>query len=327
MLSKSLCILVGSIVILGGIFLYQCLTKEEKPMMTIGILQTATHPALDQAREGFIEELSRLASGKVRFVIQNAEGSLAQAQSIAENFHAHRKIDAIYAIATPAVQAAARVEKQKPIFIAAVSDPESLGVIFPGSNVCGTTDRIDTEAQADLILKLVPTVQTVAIIYNPGENNSQVMVEQMKKSLEKRELQYTILGVNSESEIAPTIAMAARKGDVILVPADNLLVGAMPLVAREALQRKRPLIASDIPSVTKGALIAQGADYAELGKATAAIAHRVLFEGSSPEEMGVVHPACSKILINKDVLEKLQIPVSKDLLSSAILIEEKKIYR
>ncbi len=327
MLSKSLCILVGSIVILGGIFLYQRLTKEEKPMMTIGILQTATHPALDQAREGFIEELSRLASGKVRFVIQNAEGSLAQAQSIAENFHAHRKIDAIYAIATPAVQAAARVEKQKPIFIAAVSDPESLGVIFPGSNVCGTTDRIDTEAQADLILKLVPTVQTVAIIYNPRENNSQVMVEQMKKSLEKRELQYTILGVNSESEIAPTIAMAARKGDVILVPADNLLVGAMPLVAREALQRKRPLIASDIPSVTKGALIAQGADYAELGKATAAIAHRVLFEGSSPEEMGVVHPACSKILINKDVLEKLQIPVSKDLLSSAILIEEKKIYR
>lgn len=321
MLTKPLQILAGSLLILGGIFLYQRLSKDEKPMMTIGILQTATHPALDQARDSFIEELSRLAPSKVRFVIQNAEGSLAQAQSIAENFHAHRKIDAIYAIATPAVQAAARVEKQKPIFIAAVSDPESLGVIHPGSNVCGTTDRVDTDAQADLILKLVPAVQTVAIVYNPGENNSQVMVEHMKKSLEKRELLYVTLGVNSESEIGPTIAMAARKGDVILVPADNLLVGAMPLVAREALKRKRPLIASDIPSVSKGALIAQGADYAELGKETAVIAHRVLFEEISPEDVGVVHPTCSKILINKGVLEELQIPVSKGLLSSSNMIE------
>lgn len=322
MLSKSLRICL--IIILGALFFYKIISKDEKQMLTIGILQTATHPALDQAREGFIEEFSRLAQEKVRFIIQNAEGSLAQAQSIAEHFHAHKEIDAIFAIATPAVQAAARAEKQKPIFIAAVSDSESLGIIFPGSNVCGTSDRIDTEAQADLILKLVPTAQTVAIVYNPGENNSQVMVESMQKSLQKRGLQHIALGVHSESEIVQTIAAASRKGDVILVPADNLLVGAMPLVAREALKRKRPLFASDIPSVSKGALTAQGADYGELGKATASIANRILLEGSSPEAVGVVHPTCSKILINKDVLEKLQIPVSKDLLSSATLIEDQE---
>jgi len=319
MLSKSR-ILACLIAILSGLFLYKSISKEE--MLTIGIIQTATHPALDQAREGFTGEISKLTGGKVRFVIQNAEGSLSQAQSIAESFHSHRKIDAIFAIATPAVQAAARIEKQKPIFIAAVSDPESLGIIFPGTNICGTTDRIDTEAQADLIIKMVPNVQTVSIVYNPGENNSQEMVERMQYSLQKRGLNFVSLGVHSESEIAQTIGAAARKGEVILVPADNLLVGAMPLVAREALKKGSPLFASDIPSVSKGALIAQGADYSELGKSTAEIAYRVLFLGNTPEDVGIVHPTNSKILMNKKALEELKISIPKDLLSSSILIED-----
>ncbi len=319
-MSKTLRIIACLIAVLGGLLIYK--SKENKEMLTIGILQTATHPALDQAREGFMEEISRLTEGKVRFVIQNAEGSLSQAQTIAESFHAHRKIDAIYAIATPAVQAAARAEKKKPIFIAAVTDPESLGIIFPDTNICGTSDRIDTEAQADLILKLVPAVQTVSIVYNPGENNSQIMVQRMQQSLEKRGLKIVTLGVHSESEIAQTIGLASRKGEVILVPADNLLVGAMPLVAREALKKGSPLFASDIPSVEKGALIAQGADYSVLGKNTAEIAYRVLFSGNTPQEMGIVHPTHSKILLNKRAIEELKISIPLDLLESSTLFED-----
>jgi putative ABC transport system substrate-binding protein len=250
-------------------------------------------------------------------VIQNAEGSLASAQSIAENFHAHQKIDAIYAIATPAVQAAARAEKEKPIFIAAVTDPESLGIIHPRTNICGTTDRIDTEAQADLILKAVPTAQTAAIIYNPGENNSQIMVKNMERSLQKRGLKTLPLGVHSESEIAQTISAAAHKAEVILVPADNLLVGAMPLVAREALKRGRPLFASDLPSVAKGALAAQGADYAELGKTTAQMASRVLILGESPETVGIVHPFNTKLVTNPKVMEALGISFQEELCSDS----------
>ena len=229
--------------VLVGLVSYKMVqSDEDEASISIGIIQTATHPALDQAREGFIAELKQLTHNQVRFVVQNAEGSLPQAQSIAESFHAHRKIQAIYAIGTAAVQAAAKAEKQKPIVIAAVSDPESLGVIYPGTNVCGTSDRVDTEAQAQLMLKMLPTLQTVAIVYNPGENNSQVMVKQMQQSLQKLGIQNIALGVHSESEVAQTIAAAARKGEAILVPTDNLLVSAMPLVAKEALKKESSFI-------------------------------------------------------------------------------------
>ncbi|MBX9744254.1 MAG: ABC transporter substrate-binding protein [Chlamydiales bacterium] len=166
--------------------------SNSEDVITIGILQTASHPALDQARDGFMAEMRRLSTKKIDFVVQNAEGNLTQAQSIAENFHSRKKISAIFAIGTPAVQAAARAEKEKPIFIAAVSDPLSLGIIHPNTNICGTTDQVNTDAQADLILKLVPKVQTVALIYNPSENNSQIMIKKFRNPLKGKGLNITL---------------------------------------------------------------------------------------------------------------------------------------
>jgi putative ABC transport system substrate-binding protein len=296
-----------------GAFLYKKNSPEsDVGKITIGIIQTASHPALDQVRQGFITELERLSNHGIDFVIQNGEGSVSQIQSIAANFHAHKKIQAIFSIATPAVQAITRVEKEKPIFIAAVSEPESLGLSH-NRNVCGTTDRIDTNAQSSLIKELIPHARRATILYNPGESNSVAMVAKMRASLEKQGIDSTLLGVHLESEIAIAVNTASRKGDLILVPADNLLVGAMPLVANEALKNKCPLIVSDIPSVAKGALAANGADYRELGKQTALLAYKVLMEGENPTNIGINDPVNTKTIINQKTVEALQIPISAKL--------------
>lgn len=302
MSSKILFILVSSIVIVCALVLLSLREKEKK--ITIGIIQTTSHPALDQVRRAFITELQSLSNNEIEFVVQNAEGSISQAQSIAAKFHAQKKIDAILAIATPAVQAIARIEKEKPIFIAAVSEPESLGLSL--QNICGTTDRIDTDAQCHLIKELIPDVKRVAILHTPGESNSVAMVKKMKASLDKQGICSTLLGVHMESEIAVAVNAASRKSDLILVPADNLLVSAMPLVASEALKNKTPLVVSDIPSVAKGALAARGADYGDLGKQTAHLAHRVLIQRELPESLGIQDPIHTKTVINHLVLDALK---------------------
>jgi len=124
------------------------------------------------------------------------------------------------------------------------------------------------------------------------------------------------MGVHSESEIVQAVMTAARKGNVLLIPADNLLVGAMPLVAKEALKRKCPLIASDIPSVAKGALAAQGADYGDLGRQTAVIAHRVLLLGETPYQIGIHDPTNTKTIVNEKILAELKIAISKEIAAS-----------
>lgn len=297
-MSKSIKLLL-CVLILGGVLCKKIFSSSDEEKLTIGILQTTSHPALDKTREGFIEELKRLSKGQVDFVVQNAEGSISQAQTIAAHFHSNKKIKAILAIATPAVQAAARIEKEKPIFIAAVSEPESLGLIYPGTNVCGTSDRIDTDAQADFILQMLPDLKRIAILYNPGESNSQAMVEKMKISHQKRGIIDQVIGVYSESEIAQAVMKASRQNEAILIPADNLLVSAMPLLAQEADKRNCPLIASDIPSVSKGAWAAQGADYRDLGIQTAQIAFETLQGQKSPESIGICDPDKRQTVLNQ----------------------------
>jgi putative tryptophan/tyrosine transport system substrate-binding protein len=304
MLSRLL-LIIASMGLIGW-FIHKEVSKPAQ-VTTIGILQTASHPALDQARDGFMAEMSCLSTEKIDFVVQNAEGSLTQAQSIAENFHSHKKISAIFAIGTPAVQAAARAEKQKPIFIAAVSDPASLGVIHPDTNICGTTDQVDTDGQADLILKLVPKVQTVALIYNPSENNSQIMVKQIQASLEKKGIKNQPMGVNSAGELSQVVRAACAKAEAILIPNDNLVASNITLVIKEANLRHCPLFVSDISLVEKGALAAEGTEYSDMGKSTAEMAHKVLFSGITPEAAGVVHPTNPKMVINQKVAESLQI--------------------
>lgn len=280
--------------------------------LTIGILQTASHPALDLAREGFMAEMQERSPEKIEFVVQNAEGSLIQAQSIAENFHAHKKICAIFALGTAAVQAAAKAEKEKPIFIAAVSDPQSLGILRPGTNICGTTDQVNTDEQADLIVQMLPTVETVVILFNPSENNSQIMVKKMQSSLEKRGIKNCLMGAFSAGELPQVLRAARGKGEALLVPNDNLIAGNIVLVAKEASAAQSPLFVSDIALVEKGALAARGADYADMGRETAQIAHRVLFQALTPEEAGIAHPSNPRTVINKNVAARLQIQLPEE---------------
>lgn len=312
---RLLQVFIGFILCFGGFLIFKKNVNQEQKGLTIGIIQTASHPALDGAREGFITELDRLTGGDVAYIVQNAEGSLSQAQRIAESFHAHKKIDALYAIATPAVQAAARAEKQKPIFIAAVSDPDSLG-IANNENLCGTTDQVDTEKQAELILKIFPKAESIAILYNPGERNSQVGVQKILQSLEKRGLKGVTYGIHSENEIVQVVDKAARKNDILLAPTDNLIGGSITLVSREALKKGIPLFVSDIHLVSKGALLGLGADYSLLGKQTAEMAYRVLVLKNLPDNVGIVHPSESRILMNRKVMESFQMTLPEELLPS-----------
>lgn len=306
----------------AGLLLFKKIeNRHHDSRITIGILQTASHPALDQVREGFMQEMQRNAQQPLHFVVQNAEGSLTQAQSIASNFHSHRKIKAILAIGTPAVQAIARVEKEKPIFISAVSAPESLGILESNTNLCGTTDRTDTRAQAELTVDLIPHVDTITILYSLGEANSQIMVHKMKASLEEQGFHPTLLGIHTESEIAAAVHSIARKSQALITPADNLVATAMPLLVKETLKHKLPFIVSDPLCVFQGALAAVGADYHTLGEQTAVLAQRVLFQQESPEGVGIHNPAGLKTVINQKALTLLELSAAEHLLSRSELVQ------
>jgi len=295
--------------------------RATKSKYTIGILQTASHPALDATREGFIKELTTLLNSDVSFTIYNAEGSPANAHMLAQRLHNDASIAAIYAIASPALQAAAIVENDKPIIFATVTDPKVLG-IENAHNICGVSDMINMRKEIELIAQLAPTAKTVAILFNNAEPNSLAQVQQIKHELTSAGIIPLEVGISQESDIPAATEMACRKADALIAPADNTVACAMELVASIALKYKKPLFACYNQAVNQGALAARGFDYNKVGEKAAQLAHDVIIKNENPEHIGTVQLENDIISINKKTLHMLGLQIPESLSKSTITIIE-----
>lgn len=321
---KKILLITSALVAFIAAFVLLKQTKKQKTSATylIGIVQTASHPALDAVRDGFIEALTNKLETTVEYVIQNAQGSVVQAHTIAQRFHANPEFHGFFTIATPATQAMSTVEKERPIFIAAVTDPQALGIVHPTTNVCGVQDMIDVKAEIEMLTQLVPHAQKIGLLYTSGETNSMTLVKKMREELEARGLIPIDFSVSNESDMQAVVELACRKTDVILAPTDNTVASTITLITALALKYKKPLIVSDNMLVRYGALASRGVDYTECGKQAAQIAYKVLLGGKKPYELPIEQAKSETIVINKTVLDALGLTVPKTLEKQVVFVAQ-----
>ena len=131
-------------------------------MFKIGISQFVEHPALDGARQGFIDGLKEAGfeEGKnVDILLENAQADFPTTQTIANKLITEN-VDLILAIATPSAQSAANATKDIPILITAVTDPVEAGLVKSleksETNVTGTTDMNPVHEQLELLKEILP---------------------------------------------------------------------------------------------------------------------------------------------------------------------------
>ena len=102
-------------------------------------------------------ELSR-CNGKTypdaQFDLQNANGDMSTASSIAQKFKAD-KVDLAIGIATPTSQALANTFKDTPVLYSAVTDPVDAGLVDSydqgGANITGISDMTPVKDQIELL--------------------------------------------------------------------------------------------------------------------------------------------------------------------------------
>lgn len=320
-MNKLIIIIITLITLaVSGLAIQRTRAKVQNARYTIGILQTASHPALDACKNALIQELKNvLGDEAVAFELYNAQGSIIQAHALAQRLHANKDINLYYAIATPAAQALSTVEKERPIIIAAVTDPQVLGSASL-QNICGITDMIDIKAEIEMLKTLVPEAKTVGIIYTSGEANSIAMVQHMHELINAKNMKAIDFAVTSEADIPAVIELACRKTDVLLAPADNTIASAMSLIATIARKCKTPLIASHQEAVPQGALAACGVDYHLCGKRAAEIALELL-KGNTVAALPIESPQSTQAIINKTTADILEIAIPEHMQKQIVIID------
>ncbi len=297
---------------------------QEKSVAVTAIVE---HPALDAVRDGVeaaLKEAGYEVGKNLKWQYQSAQGNTGTAAQIARKFVGD-KPDAIVAIATPSAQAVVAATKNVPVVFSAVTDPVAAKLVpswEPSqSNVTGVSDLLALDKQIELIKQVVPGAKRVGMVYNPGEANSVVVVNQLKELLPKEGMSLVEASAPRSVDVGSAARSLIGKVDVVYTNTDNNVVSAYEALVKVGQEAKLPLVASDTDSVKRGAIAALGINYRDLGEQTGRMVARIL-KGEKP---GDIKPETSdklELFVNPGAAEKQGVKLSEELVKSAAQVVE-----
>jgi len=304
------------------------LFASESELKYVAITAIVEHPALDNVRRGVEDELNDngyIVGQNLKLQYQSAQGSSANAAQIAKQFVAS-KPDVIVGIGTPSSQALAATSKTIPIIFTAVTDPV-IAKLTPSwdaskTNVTGVSDALSLETQIGIMLKINPKIKAIGYVYSPGEVNSTIVLKQLQEMLTEKGIKIIAAPAQRTSDIPTATKSLKGKVDIIYTTTDNNVVSAYESLVKVANESKIPLVASDPDSAPRGASVALGMSYYDLGRQAGKIVIRIL-NGEKPGDIAPQVGNVTQLVINKKAAQKQGVILSDEILNMAAKIIEK----
>lgn len=300
-----------------------CGTEETTTKYKIGVIQWAEHPALDDAHTGLVDGLESLGlTEEVELIHKLANGEASNANMIISQF-VDEGVDLIYAIATPAAQTAVSgtQDLEIPIVFNAVTDAVVAGLVasneVPGDRVTGVSDMAPIDKQLALIKEFIPSVSTVGVLYNTGEDNSVHQINLIEDLIGNHGMSLHVQGISGPQEIALATEDLVSKSDAIYIITDNTVADAAPQVVGIANEQNIPVFMAEAGQFDQGILASDSISYHGLGEQAANMVKQILIDGISPGEIPVEITDKTELLVSQSVADRLGIDIPDSILERA----------
>ncbi len=311
-----------SAMLMAGFF---CAASASEPVL-IGISKIVAHPALDALEKG-VQEGVLVEFPNARFDLQNANGEMSTASSIARKFEAEN-VNAAVGIATPTAQALANAIKDRPVIYCAVTDPVGAGLIRSTQkgekNITGISDMTPVKQQIELLNRIKP-IKTLGHVYCSSEANAVSLAEIARQVCADLGIAFVETTVTNSAEVKQAVQTIVGRVDGIYISNDNTVVSALAAVTSVAKKQGIPVMSADPSSAeTNEVLAAWGFDYYKMGRAAGRLVARIL-KGDKPENIPTIFmtdPSDVDLLLNLDVAAALGLTFPEDVLAVANTIIE-----
>lgn len=319
-------LIVIALLALSTTLLFAAPAAEEEGMK-VGISKIASHPALDAVEQGIQDGIAEKGYTDVQYDLQNANGDMTSAISIASKFENDR-VSAAVGIATPTSQALVQVLTDIPVVFTAVTDPVSAELVpslgASGTNVTGYSDMTPVREQIEMMVNL-GGIESIGHVYSSGEANAVVLAEMAEEICNELGVEFITATVTNSAEVRTATLSIVDKVDAIYISTDNTVVSALASLAEVSSERGVPVISADPSSAEEyDILAAYGFDYYTMGVATGRLVAEIL-GGKDPGDIPtqfLTDPSDLVLLINLDVADKLGITLSQEVLNQADKIYE-----
>ncbi|PXZ27467.1 tryptophan ABC transporter substrate-binding protein [Lactobacillus helveticus] len=295
-------------------------TAEQK-RPTVGILQTLSHPALDQIHQGIIQGLKDegyVENKNVKIDFQNAQGDQSNLKSMSDHFKQENAALTI-GIATPAVQSLANQAGSIPVIMGAVSDPIGAHLVKsmtrPGGKVTGVQDRQPIPAQLKLLQTILPKAKKIGVIYTSSDDSSTAEYHEFKKLAEAQGITvrpYTITSTNDIEQVAQTMA---GKVQAVYVPTDNTVASGIATLLKATNAAKIPVFPAADTMVKSGGLATRCVSQFDMGVLTGKMAGQIL-KGKNLATTPVKRVTSYETVINQKAADELNIHIPNQVLQA-----------
>jgi len=293
---KNITILLCSFLGLGLIYYFLLPTifkdnqkNNEVHAFRIAVFQPATHPALDEIAQGFMDVMND-SKQKYIFTRYNANGNkilmYAQAQEILQ-----KSYDLVFTIGLGCSMAmkelTAKQNNHIPIVFCAIDDPVTFKL--QGKNITGVIDQADYTKQLDIVLQLRPSIKKIMLIYDVSQGSGLEKDKEIIRSiLQDKNIALQAVEINNLTEIQQKATAFMNQVDLVMILKDNTIVSGIDAIIKLCQKYHVPLLASDLNSSEKGAALAYGIYEYDSGVHGALQAKLILEEGKIPRDVPVI---------------------------------------
>jgi len=195
--------------------------------------------------------------------------------------------------------------------------PDPVGMKFvqslarPGGNATGLSNFGSDIAgkRLQLLKELVPGLSRVALLTNPNQETTRVIVDVMSTAANQLRLKLQTFDARSLDEMEPAFDAMVKAGmQAMMAVQGGTAFQARAIIPKLALSRHLPMCAYSRETFEHGALMSYAPDQIEMCRRSAVYVDKIL-KGAKPGDIPVEQPTKFEFLINLKTAKALSIDV------------------
>ena len=312
---------------LGLALLWAPLTAQSQPekMARVGILvagpptpEAAPHKAFRQG----LSERGWIEGRNLALDFRWADNHYDRLPTLAAELVA-LKPDVIFAVAAPAIRAAAQTTSTIPIVIETLGDAASAGLVTdlarPGGNITGVSGFAPElmSKRLQLLREMLPRADRIGVLANLSNPTSPAVVRATEEAARQVPLQVHVEDVREANQLAGAFARLRRqRADALLVVSDPLLHDQSRQIIELAERHRLPAVYEQRLFTDAGGLLSYGPGRLDRFQRAAAYVDRIL-RGAKPAELPLERPTKFELVINLRTAKALRLAIPHAVLLQA----------
>ncbi len=297
-----------------------CLSIHAQDQLAIGIGWPGKSGMADAVAKGFEKKLQQIAP---QIAIESKKGveQKADFEALAKKWCAEKK--AVVFLRSQGAEWLMANPPGVPAFIGACNDPSQIGVVknmaAPEGMITGVTYALPLEKQIETFKTIIPGLKSLLLIVEKGHPSAPIEQKGIKKACETYGIAYSDKVCESKEEAVAAAKEAAGKTGAILIGSQAKIMDN----AKEMIEAapSTPFFSFSQKPVLAGALGGFVADDEKLGALLAESVADVLVKKRKISEVPVKFDPEPLFYLNAKSMQRLNIDVPADILSTAKIVE------